>query len=121
MSVKNRLPLTLTGVELEPELAVRADCSYLSNQRKEPIQNLSVLQLGNVLSVLPWDTEDMDLGLRIDIPEGHGVIVLRNKFCSKLTSDDLAKNTIQVFLRLHPRSETHREVIEGQLWLQVPR
>lgn len=71
--------------------------------------------------MLFWNAQDVNLGLGIDVLEGNRVIILSDELSSKLPGNDLAKNTVQVFLRHHPKSETHREEAVGRRWLQALR
>lgn len=117
MGMKYRLPLALSGVELESELTIGLSPSNLSDQRVQAGQHLGVIQFSNILGVLFRDAKNVDFGLRIDVPKRNCVLVLGYELSAELSGNDLAKNTIQVFLRLHTRSETLHEEAEEQQWL----
>lgn len=123
MGMKYRLSLALPGVELKSELTIGMSPSNLSDQREQPSQHLGVIRFSNTLGVLSRDAKNVDFGLRIDVPKGNCVLVLGYELSTELSGNDLAKNTIQVFLRLHTRSETlheeaeERQSLPGQHWM----
>lgn len=118
MGMKHRLPFSLTSVELQPELTIGELGRNVPDKSKKTVQNFTVFQGRDVWRVGSRNTEDMNLGLWVNVAESDRVLVLTQYLSTKLAGNDFAKNTIQDFLQLHTTSETRREAAAGQ---QLPR
>ena len=73
--MENRLALSLSSVELEPELAIGVIISNLANEREQALQHLWSIELRYIWGVLPRDYQDMYLGLWVDVSKRNSKLV----------------------------------------------
>lgn len=96
VDVEHRLPCRGTGVEDEAELTVGLLRGDLLGEVHEASEELGVGtgELRDVGVVLPGHHEHVHGRLRVDVPEGDGVLVLSHDVGRQVARDDPAEEAV---------------------------
>ena len=68
-------------------------------QRENLAQGRGIRRMGERDDMLPWDDQDVNGCLCVQVAEGYGRFILRHQGGRNLSTDDLAENTVRGIIR----------------------